>query len=428
MSSSIAWLSSREIQDQLAANQIGALDVARATLDRIRRLNPRLHAYVYVDEDATGGDGALRGVPIAVKDTQPVAGMPWTAGSPRWRDRVAAGDSITVRRMREAGAVVLGKTNTPELAAAIGTTNDIFPPTENPWRPGYTPGGSSGGSGTAVAAGLATIALGDDMGGSIRIPAAANGVIGLRPTPGRVPADIPDPTHLTTSGPLARTVDDARRAFSILSGEAPEDVPQRPRRVGVIKLSRFGVADACAAACERAAAALAAAGHDVRTLDCSMPAVADEYIVIRPVSMGVVPGDVREYGSAVRDSITEGRSTSAIDLYLAMERGVTKARQLNVLVEGEFDALLTPTLGSMPMPIPQVPVFLSDSWKRYTGFVLPVSFSGLPAVSVPAGLSVGLPVAVQLVGRRAGELELLSLAEDLEAMPGFGYQRPPNMS
>jgi amidase len=427
--SSLAWLSIAEIQERVAARTIGPLDAARADLDRIHRLNPRLHAYVYVDDSPTSsGSGPLTGVPIAVKDTQPVAGMPWTAGSARWQERVASDDSIAVRRLRDAGVVLLGKTNTPELAASIGTDNDLFPATENPWRPGYTPGGSSGGSGVAVAAGLAAVAMGDDMGGSIRIPAAANGVVGLRPSPGRVPQDEPDPSHLNSPGPLARSVDDIRRVFGVLVREAPPANRRRSRRIAVITSSGFGVEDACVAACGRAAESLASSGHGVKAIQTAMPGVADEYVTIRPVTMGPVEGSPDEYGPAVRSLIQRGRDTNAMDFYLALQQGVAKARWLNDLLEEEFDAILTPTLGSLPMPIPQVPRFLSDAWKRYTTFVLPVSFSGLPAISVPAGLSDGLPVGIQVVGRYREEWDLLDLAEELEATPDFGYQRPPDMT
>lgn len=428
MSSSLAWLTVREIQEGIATGKIEPLDVAEADLARIQRLNPTLHAYIYVDELPRGsGTGPLNGVPVAVKDTQPVDGMPWTYGSRRWQDRIATEDSIPVRRLRAAGAIILGKTNTPELAAAIGTTNELLPPTENPWRQGFTPGGSSGGSGVAVAAGLASLALGDDMGGSIRIPAAANGVVGLRPTVGRVPQLEPDPTHLNSSGPLARSVDDIRHALAMLIAETPPPTQTGAHRIAVITDSPFGVHDACVAACRRAAEALAAAGHHVATLERVVPAVADEYIVIRPVTVGAVEGTPEEYGSAVRNLIQEGRKAMALDFYYALERGVAKAQALNALVEEEYDFIITPTLGSPPMPIPQVPGFLSEEWKRYTGFVLPVSFSGLPAISIPAGLMDGLPAAVQLVGRYRREWDLLDLAEQLQAMPDFGYRRPPDV-
>src|ERR1700741_543502 len=142
--------------------------IVQTHLSRIDRFDSRIHAYIYVDRQAHGGTG----VTLAVKGSQPVAGMPWTYATPSWKDRIATEDAVPVARARRAGLAILGKTNLPELAAAIGTTNTLFPATNNPWREGITPGGSSGGSAAAVAAGMATVALGEDMGGSVRIPAS----------------------------------------------------------------------------------------------------------------------------------------------------------------------------------------------------------------------------------------------------------------
>src|SRR5213594_4464827 len=162
--SNAAWLTATETLDAIRSGQLSPPEVVAAHLDRIARLNPTL----------------------AVKDTQPVRGMPWTYRSRRWRDRVADADGIAVARARLEGVTLLGKTNTPELAASVGTVNKLFPPTQNPWRHGYTPGGSSSGSGAAVASGLCSLAYGDDMGGSVRIPSSCCGVLGLRPSPGRI--------------------------------------------------------------------------------------------------------------------------------------------------------------------------------------------------------------------------------------------------
>src|SRR5438128_8411089 len=163
------------------AGDLKPQEVVDAHLDAIDRFDSRIHAYIHVDRGARSSSG----VTLAVKDGQPVAGMPWTYGTPSWRDRIAQEDAVPVARARAAGMAILGKTNLPELAASIGTTNTLFPATQNPWRHGITPGGSSGGSAAAVAAGLASVALGRDMGGSIRIPASCCGVAGLRPTPDR---------------------------------------------------------------------------------------------------------------------------------------------------------------------------------------------------------------------------------------------------
>jgi len=186
----------------------------------------------------------------------------------------------------------------------------------------------------------------------------------------------------------------------------------------------MAVDPACAAACERAAAALQAAGHTVEPASWDPVPVARAYQVVRPVSLSNMPGEPSEYGDAVARLIAQGRSFR-VDEYLdAFTTGLSAARLLH-RIEERCDAILTPTLGRLPMPIGEVPAFLEEAWCEYTQFVLPVSFAGLPAVSVPAGLHDGLPVGVQLVGRNRREWELLDLAGQLESAPGFGFQRPP---
>ncbi len=425
---SVTWLTATEISGRVRSGNLDPQAVVRAHLQRIADLDPRVHAYVAVDRAARAGSGALAGVTVAVKDTQPVAGLPWTCGSLRWRDRVAEVDGPPVQRARAAGAAVLGKTNTPELAAAVGTTNELFPDTENPWRAGFTPGGSSGGSGAAVAAGLCTIAFGDDMGGSIRIPASVNGVAGLRPSPGRVPTETPDPTRLSVRGPIARSVLDLRLAFEVMTAEPAPRMRPRRVRVAVIESSTAPIDPACRDAVLRAAEALGAAGHTVTQVGGWDPEpFARAYQVIRPVSVSTQPGEPAEYGAAVRELIAEGRRTSGRDYVAAVAAGLTAAERVQALLD-EHDCILTPTLGLLPMAIAQVPAFLKPGWDSYTQFVLPVSFAGLPAISVPAGLVGGLPVGVQLAGRYRHEWRLFELAAELEAAPGFGFQVPPGFA
>jgi amidase len=422
----MAWLGATEIADLVRSGRLDRSSVPRHHLGRIHRLDARLGAFVHVAGDVEpGGDGLLAGVSLAVKDTQPVAGMPWTWGSRRWRDRVAADDAIPVARARAAGAAVLGKTNTPELAASVGTANELFPPTRNPWRDGFTPGGSSGGSAAAVAAGLCTIAFGDDMGGSIRIPSSCCGVAGLRPTPGLVPTEQPSPIRLSSRGPIARSVADLRLALAVMTGRQPPP-PSTPRglRVAVVRASPVASDPACEDARDRAALALEAAGHTLAGAGWDPLPVARAYQVVRPASVAAMPGAPGDYGEAAGRLIAQGRALTVREYLEAHASGLEAARPIELLLE-RHDAVLTPTLGRLPMPIEEVPGFLGQTWISYTQFVLPVSFAGLPAVSVPAGLAGGLPVGVQLVGRPFGEWDLLDLAEHLESMPGFGTQRPP---
>ena len=424
-----AWLSAPEISRRVSAGDLDPQAVVDAHLAAIERLDSRIHAYIHVDEKARAGSGPQQGVTLAVKDSQPVAGMPWTYATPGWRDRIADADAVPVARARAAGMAVLGKTNLPELAASIGTTNTLFPATNNPWREGITPGGSSGGSAAAVAAGMATVAMGEDMGGSIRIPASSCGVVGLRPSPDRVPCEMVDAAGLSSRGPLARTVADVRVLFSVVSATNPDQTrASRRYRVGLADSSSLGVDPACQAACRRAAKALEGAGHLIEEIPWDPEPVAQGYAVVRRASMASFPTSTDTMGPGIRQLAEEGSSLTAMDYFRAFESATNAA---NSSVAGplqiRFDFLLTPTLGMLPMTIEKVPPFLGDEWSRHIQFVLPVSFARVPAISIPAGLHDGLPVGVQLVGQFGQEYDLLDFAEELEAMPGFGFQRPPGL-
>ena len=419
MSDSPRWLSATEILN-------GKPDpdaVVGAHLDAIDRFNPKVNAYIYVDREARSASG----VTLAVKDSQPVAGMPYTYGTASWRDRIAEQDAVPVARARSAGMAVLGKTNVPELAASIGTTNALFGPTHNPWRQGFTPGGSSGGSAAAVAAGLCTVALGGDTGGSIRIPASCCGVVGLRPTPDRIPSEEVDATVLQSRGPMTRTVADARYLFAVMTATSPNGTS--PKQRALVGVTYAGAEPACQEACRRAAAALEKAGHEIEEIGWDPDPVTEGYGTVRRASMASFPADLSTFGPGIQKLAAEGRSLTAMDYFHAFELATNAAnRAVAMPLQTRYDFLLTPTLGLLPMPIENVPAFLGDEWARYARFVLPVSFARNPAISVPAGLHDGLPVGVQLVGQFAGEYGLLDFAEELERMPGFGFQRPPEVN
>jgi Asp-tRNA(Asn)/Glu-tRNA(Gln) amidotransferase A subunit family amidase len=395
---------------------------AATRLEAIQQLDEKIHAFVYIDRGARWS-----GDTVAVKDSLPVAGMPWTYATAAWRDRVAEEDDPSVARLRAGGASLVGKTNLPELAAAIGTTNAIFPATHNPWREGYTPGGSTGGSAAAVAAGMARIGVGTDMGGSMRIPASCCGVVGLRPSVNRVPTWDVDAAGLSVTAPMARTVADVRRAFALMVAEqAPPNVRTKAARIGFADATALGVHPACQDACRRAVDALAKAGHRLTRVEWESVDVAIGYGRVRRASMASFPADLDKFGPAIRGLVEEGRKLSAMDFFSAYEQAAQLAyRVVNKRLLFDFDFLLTPTLGLPPMRIEDVPPFLSEPYRSHIQFVLPVSFAKVPAVSVPAGLDGGLPIGVQLVGQFAREYELLDIAEELEGATGFGFQAPP---
>ena len=194
-------------------------------------------------------------------------------------------------------------------------------------------------------------------------------------------------------------------------------------------MSALGVDPACREACGRAAAALEAAGHVVSEIPWDPRPVAQGYAVVRRASMASFPSSTDTMGPGIRQLAEQGRALTAMDYFHAFESATEAAnRTVAVPLQTRFDYLLTPTLGLQPMAIEKVPPFLGDEWASYIQFVLPVSFARVPAISIPAGLHGGLPVGVQLVGRFGQEYELLDLAEELEAMPGFGFQRPTGLA
>ena len=419
---SARWLSATDAMQRVRAGDLKPQEVVDAHLDAIDRFDSRIHAYIHVDRNAR----TTSGVTLAVKDSQPVAGMPYTYGTPSWRDRIAEVDAVPVARARSSGMAILGKTNLPELAASIGTTNTMFPPTQNPWREGITPGGSSGGSGAAVAAGMASVALGGDTGGSIRIPASCCGVVGLRPTPDRIPSEEVDATVLQSRGPMTRTVADARLLFSLMTATRPTGVSSKRRLL--IGTAFAGADPACQDACRRAAKALENAGHEIQEIKWDPEPVTEGYAVVRRASMASFPADLSTFGPGIRKLAEEGRSLTAMDYFHAFELATHAAnRAVAVPLQTRYDFLLTPTLGLPPMQIEKVPPFLGEEWARHVQFVLPVTFARSPAISIPAGLHEGLPIGVQLVGQFGQEYDLLDFAEQLEQMPGFGFQRPPEM-
>jgi len=217
----------------------------------------------------------------------------------------------------------------------------------------------------------------------------------------------------------------------LISVMAQVPSPQLPSgsktfRIGMADSTGLGMDDACADACRRAAGALESAGHRVERIAWESEAVGVGYGIVRRASMASFPADPQLFAPGIRKLVEQGRALSALDYFEAFEKATGAAYQTVVrpLLAG-FDFLLTPTLGLVPMPIEAVPPFLSEPYGRYIQFVLPVSFAHTPAMSVPAGLHSGLPVGVQLVAPSGREWELMALAEQLEGMPGFGFQRPP---
>ncbi|WP_405877916.1 amidase family protein [Streptomyces sp. NBC_01136] len=407
-------------------------------LARIERLDARVGAFrvlraqaalAEADELADRADLAelpLAGVPVAVKDNLPVRGASNRNGSSATPDTPADHDHVTVARLRAAGAVVVGLTNVPELCV-FGTTEGVHGTARNPWDTSRTAGGSSGGSAAAVAAGMVPIALGNDGMGSLRIPAANCGLIGLKPGHGTIPAGIGhgDWFGMSENGPLATTVEDARLMFAVLADtEAIRPSGNAVRRVAVsVRSPLVGVTVGrpYAAAARTAAELLAGAGHQVRPADPPYPLWLGTASLAHWTAGTAVDAedlDPRRLARRTRVHAAVGRR------FVAGVRTGERREQLRRRLEpffAEHDVLLTPALARRG---PAAGPWHERGWLRnvlantnYSPLTPPWNLTGWPAMAVPFGtLPSGAPCAVQLVGRPGSELELLELAGQLEEL------------
>jgi aspartyl-tRNA(Asn)/glutamyl-tRNA(Gln) amidotransferase subunit A len=447
-----------DLARQVRSRTIGARELTQLALDRIEALNPIYNAFVAVDAEraladaaavdeviASGGDpGQLAGIPLAVKDNQDCAGYRTTCGSPLLADAPpAAADIPFVARLRAAGCVVVGKTNTPEFAWSANTTNAVFGPTRNPFDPAHGPGGSSGGAAAALAAGMVPLATGSDGGGSIRIPSACCGLSGMKPSLGRVPgggAAPPGWLDLSTSGPMARRIADITTALDVAVGPDPTDLralprpeaswlaaledPHVPVRVAWAPTLGYATVDAeVLAACERAVGVLESLGAEVTTIET----VFDEDPVpdfltlmgvcqlrtMRPYMGHPRWGDVDPVLRAIVDA---SQATTAEQLVQVLDRFHLMNLRLVELFH-EVRILVTPTCsglaplageGSSPVNGVETP-----NWVQFT---YPFNMTRSPAATVCAGLSSGgLPIGLQLIGPQHGDLVVLRTAAALEA-------------
>ena len=460
--------SASELAEDVRARRVSAREATQAALDRIAATNPKLNAFVYLDPEfalreadavdakvARGEDpGLLAGVPIGVKDLEDVAGMPTTMGSRAFAGVIAERDAIEVARLRAAGAVVLGKTNTPEFGYKGFTENRLFGATRNPWDPAKTPGGSSGGSAAAVSAGMVSLATASDGGGSIRIPASFCGCFGIKPTGGRIPnGDEGYPhwaTH-STRGPVSRTVRDSARYLDVAAGPHPDDLHSLdapaggyeeaalapPPRVERIAWSRdFGyaavdaeVADIAEKAARRLADALGA------ELVAANPGF-DEPLQTW-VTLGV-PGDAALLGRLTDEQkalmepgflrfAETGFSYSGVDVANALQERHRVNRVVNRFLN-EYTLLLTPTVAAPPFVAEGPPPTviggrqLAAPGAGFIPFTYPFNLTGHPAASLPAGLdSTGMPVGLQVVAPRFAEKLLLSVCGAFESAAPWGW-------
>jgi amidase len=442
--------------------EVSSTELVELYLERIGRLDPQLNSFVTVcpDEareaarviDTSNGSAPFRGVPIAIKDLTATAGIRTTYSSRAYADYVPDFDTAVVRRIRDAGFVILGKTNTPELGTTAFTESDLNGTTKNPWDPERTPGGSSGGAAAALAAGLLPVAHGSDGGGSIRIPASCCGVFGLKPSRGRVsPAPFASFEGLATSGPLARYVRDAAALLDAVAGYELGDPwwappPTRPfveevgAPTGALRIAATSsppvdavVDPECVAALESAAALLSELGHELveRTPPWSEPDLALTFIEVWQVTPGLHPVEDASLLTTLNRQLVElAGVASAADLARAIVRLQMLARRV-VAFWQEVDVVVTPTLALPPVRIgwqESVDGAIEQLLRNteFTPFTAIANLTGLPAMSIPLYWSAdGLPIGVQAIGPPAGDALLLRLAAQLEAARPWADKHPP---
>ncbi len=440
-----------------AREEVSPVEVLESCLDRLASVNPVLNAVIAQDSAearfaATGSAARWRagaplspldGVPFTVKDNIVTAGLPTTWGSPLYRDHRSAVDELPVARMAEAGAVLIGKTNIPELASQGYTDNALFGATANPWNPALTPGGSSGGAVAAVASGIGPIALGTDGGGSIRRPASHTGVVGLKPTPGRIPRCDGLPAILLdfeVIGPIARTVIDLIAVTRALSAPDPRDpislclpdfaLPAELKRRRILFVPRFAnhpVDPEIAASVAGAARVLASLGHEVREGEApfDVETVAATQAAISQAGLAWLinrHGDVPPASPAVKALAMSGNAMPAKTLFEALD-ATAKLRRLMAVFFETTDLILTPAAAALPWPKAQAHPSVIDGHavgpRGHAVFTAFANVAGLPSLALPSAASVGgLPIGFQLVGAAGTDAGLLALGASYElALP-----------
>ncbi len=444
---------------QIRTKEVSPVAVVNAVLRRIEALQPTVNAFITVTADEArdgarraeaavmAGErlGPLHGVPFSVKDLLFTKGVRTTMGSLIFADQVPAEDAVPVRRLREAGAILIGKTTTPEFGHKPLTDSPLFGATRNPWDLSRTAGGSSGGAAAAVASGQGPLALGTDGGGSVRLPAACCGIVGLKPTLGRVPhvqqADLFSSTSYI--GPMARSVAEVAACLDVIAGFDPGDPYSRPEPLDDLRditvrglrlgwLPRVGnrrVDPEVLAACEAAVRHLEGQGAHVETVNEDLSAFEPTFLV--PLQAGLaarVGPHMAKFGDKVapslRESIERGAQWSAVDWVNALGQRTAVYRRVHALLQ-RFDFLLSPTLSRPALAVDHdafEPITIAGetagtirgAWYPYL-YLRPFNLSGHPAVSLPCGWSSdGLPIGLQIVGPWYGDRRVLALAGHLE--------------
>jgi amidase len=454
-----------------ARRKVSPLEVMQALLARIERVNPRLNAYCTVAAEQAleaakkasarrrgSRPGPLHGVPVSIKDLTPTKGIRTTWGSKIFEHHVPTEDALVVERLKAAGAIVVGKTNTPEFGAGANTFNEVFGPTRNPWNPALTCGGSTGGGAVALATGLAPLAQGSDLGGSLRLPASFCGVVGFRTSPGCVPVH---PTALawdpwSVQGPMARTVADVALMLSTIAGadpRAPLSYPVHARafleavhRPSVKGLRVAWGGDLGVTPVDAEVRALCRAAADVfRGLGARVDEAHPDYAGLEEI---VLTSRGASMVARHEEKLPKWRHQMQENLVKNIDQGlrltpseIGRAERLRTdlwhrvrAFQERYDLILTPTAAVPPYPLELRSGPTEIGGKRMRNYIewalLTYAFTvvGLPAISVPCGFTrSGLPVGLQIVGRWRADAEVLRAAAAFEASRPWADRRPPEV-
>ena len=456
----------RDLAKAFRTQSVSPVAITGETLRRIERFNPRINCYITVLRDSALSEaersekrfkegkacGPLDGIPIAVKDLFYIQGVKCTAGSRILANNIAPYDSSAVRRLKAAGAVLIGTTNLHEFAAGVTNVNPHYGPVRNPWDETRVSGGSSGGSAAAVASGMAVGAIGTDTAGSVRIPASLCGVLGLKPTYGRISrlGVVPLASSFDTVGTLTSCAWDSAALLQVLAGHSVEDLttsatevpdytsgmgtPFGGARVGVPKLYfRYSNDPSVEEVFDRFIGKAESLGCTVKEADFDgIQEVYDSWLTIRRAEATAfhlkwLEGSPGLYGDDVRKSLELGRRITAVEYVnaqnsrpLLMERFASSMRDYDVMAV-PTTSILAPTIGQTSVEINGKQVDVYSALNRLT---LPFNYVGFPALTIPTGLAAGLPVGVQLVAKPFEEAGLLRFADAFEGKYG-PYPDPP---
>ena len=455
-----------ELLDDLKSGALAAADLMQQTLDRIAAVNGQVNAIVGLRDaddlmreaeiaDRSDRRGPLHGLPIAVKDLVNVRGIPSTQGSPLLKDFVPDRDDLLARRLRDAGAILIGKTNVPEFGLGSHSFNPVYGATRNPYDNTLSCGGSSGGAAVALATGMTALADGSDMMGSLRNPAVWNNVCGFRPSIGLVPGEPAGEMffrQLSTLGPMARNPQDLAFFLDVLAGPDPqiplmrEDGPASPlpgidlRSLKIGWLGDWGGAYAM----EEGILSRCEAALDVfRTLGCQVESVAppfefekiwESWTTLRSWSVAGSLRTLQDRREQLKDTaiweLDRGLGFSAMDIHAASEIRSDWFRACAALF-ADYDALILPAVQVWPFPVEQPwPVEIAgremDTYHRWMEVVIPVSLLGLPALALPAGFGeAGLPTGFQLFGPMGGDRSILAIGAAYHNATRWPERHPP---